>query len=214
MLEKDLKYLLTITRGNGEVIDDFISEGVFSFEIANEMISVYNYVVESFEKDNFVLPPNIKKVALESNEKDYVNVFQNLKYKNKLLAKILEIEINKNVNSDNIFDNLENYELNEKKHVREKISMLEDEIEDAIDEIKHLEIELEELETNLELIIVDARNKNCDDSEAFKVTANVNLDIQKENLKIEKIRREIDKRNEFISRKKNEAEILRFKLLK
>ena len=92
--------------------------------------------------------------------------------------------------------------------------MLEDEIVDVVEEIKVLEIELNELEANLESIITNARNKDCQESEAFKVTANVNLDIQKENLKIEKVRREIDKRNEFISRKKNEAEILRFKLLK
>lgn len=213
MLEKKINHLLTISKGNEEIIDEMLSEKNISFEVASEIIEVYNYVVDTLNKEQILLPPNVSVLSLDYND-DFVKVCSSIKFRNKLLIKIIEGELNNQKNGENIFDNLDNFELNEKKHVREKIDMLEDEIVDVVEEIKVLEIELNELETNLESIITNARNKDCQESEAFKVTANVNLDIQKENLKIEKVRREIDKRNEFISRKKNEAEILRFKLLK
>lgn len=213
MLEKKINHLLTISKGNDEIIDEMLSEKNISFEVASEIIEVYNYVVDVLNKEQILLPPNVSVLSLGYND-DFVKVCSSVKFRNKLLIKIIEGELNNQKNGENIFDNLDNFELNEKKHVREKIDMLEDEIVDVVEEIKVLEIELNELETNLESIITNARNKDCQESEAFKVTANVNLDIQKENLKIEKVRREIDKRNEFISRKKNEAEILRFKLLK
>lgn len=213
MLEKKIKYLLTISKGNDEIIDEMLFEKNISFEVASEIIEVYNYVVDALNKEQILLPPNVSVLSLGLSD-DFVKVCSSVKYRNKLLIKIIEGELNNQNNGENIFDNLDNFELNEKKHVREKIDMLEDEIADVVEEIKVLEIELNELEVNLESIITNARNKDCQESEAFKVTANVNLDIQKENLKIEKVRREIDKRNEFISRKENEAEILRFKLLK
>lgn len=213
MLEKKINHLLTISKGNDEIIDEMLSEKNISFEVASEIIEVYNYVVDALNKEQILLPPNVSVLSLDYND-DFVKVCSSIKFRNKLLIKIIEGELNNQKNGENIFDNLDNFELNEKKHVREKIDMLEDEIVDVVEEIKVLEIELNELEANLESIITNARNKDCQESEAFKVTANVNLDIQKENLKIEKVRREIDKRNEFISRKKNEAEILRFKLLK
>lgn len=213
MLEKKINHLLTISKGNDEIIDEMLSEKNISFEVASEIIEVYNYVVDALNKEQILLPPNVSILSLDYND-DFVKVCSSIKFRNKLLIKIIEGELNNQKNGENIFDNLDNFELNEKKHVREKIDMLEDEIVDVVEEIKVLEIELNELEANLENIITNARNKDCQESEAFKVTANVNLDIQKENLKIEKVRREIDKRNEFISRKKNEAEILRFKLLK
>lgn len=213
MLEKKINHLLTISKGNDEIIDEMLSEKNISFEVASEIIEVYNYVVDALNKEQILLPPNVSVLSLDYND-DFVKVCSSVKFRNKLLIKIIEGELNNQKNGENIFDNLDNFELNEKKHVREKIDMLEDEIVDVVEEIKVLEIELNELEANLESIITNARNKDCQESEAFKVTANVNLDIQKENLKIEKVRREIDKRNEFISRKKNEAEILRFKLLK
>ena len=145
MLEKKINHLLTISKGNDEIIDEMLSEKNISFEVASEIIEVYNYVVDALNKEQILLPPNVSVLSLDYND-DFVKVCSSIKFRNKLLIKIIEGELNNQKNGENIFDNLDNFELNEKKHVREKIDMLEDEIVDVVEEIKVLEIELNELE--------------------------------------------------------------------
>ena len=110
------------------------------------------------------------------------------------------------------FDNLDKFERSERKRISEKIKVLESDIEENYESINVFENQMHDLEKELEYIITEARERDCKQDEAFKVSANVNLDIEKLKLKIEKIEREIDKCHVTISRKRNEISILEFKL--
>ncbi len=211
MLEKKLKDLLVLVEGNEQVIENAVAKFSYTYNIAKEMVDVYNYVVKTLEEHNVELPTNILKINMESLEKDCKEIFEVVSYRNGLLSILIKNEIS-NASDQYAFENLDKFERSERKRISEKIKVLESDIEENYESINVFENQMHDLEKELEYIITEARERDCKQDEAFKVSANVNLDIEKLKLKIEKIEREIDKCHVTISRKRNEISILEFKL--
>ena len=76
MLEKKLKDLLVLVEGNEQVIENAVAKFSYTYNIAKEMVDVYNYVVKTLEEYNVELPTNILKIDMESLEKDCKEIFE------------------------------------------------------------------------------------------------------------------------------------------
>lgn len=213
MLKKELETLLVMVKANEEAVREAVEKFSYTYDIACDMVGVYNYIINSLEENVMMLPPNFKKIVIADYKNDLKKAYELVSYRSGFLALLIKEELKKCEEKD-VFDDLEKFEKNQNKHVLEKISILDDEIEECESEIKSLESEIIELESQLEKVIAIARNKNCDNSVMLKEMANTDLDIRQIILKIEKVEREVDKKKENISRKNNEKSILEFQLKK
>lgn len=210
---KKLKELLVLIEGNKKAIENSVAKFSYTYNIAKEMVDVYKYVIDVLKENDIAFPNNLREIEISENEDDYKDVFEIVSYRSDVLVSIIKNELTIDRDED-VFDNLDKFEKDENRRIAGKIRILESEIEENYENISVCENNLYDLEKELETIISDARDRDCSQDEAFKVAANVNLDIEKLKLKIEKTEREIDKCYVAISRKRNEISILEFKIKK
>lgn len=213
MLEKDLKNLLIVIKSNIEMVDELVAKFDYSYNIAKEIVCTYNYVVDSLEDGAIFMPPNLSKLEFKEGASEVKKTYEVVIYRMGMLALLIKSELKKFEQKD-AFGDLGAYEEDSKARFTKKIEVLNCEIEDLKSEADMLQSLIVDLENEMEQTLSEARQKDCDPKEAFKVAANASLDIKKLTLKIEKAKREIDFKNEMINRKENEKAILEFKVYK
>ena len=203
MLEKDLKKLLAIIKGNTEMAEELAVKFNYSENIAKEIVSTYNYVIDSLEEGAIFMPPNLSKIEFLTDQSEIKKIYETVVYRMGMLALLIKGEL-KRFDQKDAFGDLKGYEEDAKMRITKKVEMLNGEIEDLKNEIDVLQSFIVDLENEMEQTLSEAREKDCDPKDAFKVAANASLDIKKIGLKIEKAKREIDFKNEMINRKENE----------
>lgn len=213
MLEKDLKNLLIVIKSNIEMVDELATKFDYSENIAKEIVCTYNYVVDSLEEGAIFMPPNLSKLDFTEVVSEIKKTYEVVVYRMGMLALLIKGELKK-LEQNDAFGDLDAYEEDSKLRFAKKIEMLNSEIEDLKSETDMLQSLIIDLESEMEQTLSEAREKDCDPKDAFKVAANASLDIKKLALKIEKAKREIDFKNEMINRKENEKAILEFKVYK
>lgn len=213
MLERDLKNLLIIIKSNIEMAEELATKFDYSENIAKEIIYTYNYVIDSLEEGAIFMPPNLAKINFTNVQSENKKMYETVIYRMGMIALLIKGEL-KRFDQKDAFGDLKGYEEDSKSRVAKKIEMLNCEIEDLKNEIDVLQSFIVDLENEMEQTLSEAREKDCDPKDAFKVAANASLDIKKIGLKIEKAKREIDFKNEMINRKENEKAILEFKVYK
>ena len=105
MLEKKLKDLLVLIDGNETLINNAISKFSYTYNIAKEMVSVYNYIVVALEEKNVCLPENLKKIELPESEQDCKKIYEVISYRHGLLSILVKNEIS-NISEGGAFENL------------------------------------------------------------------------------------------------------------
>ena len=82
MFEKKLKDLLVLVEGNEQVIENAVAKFSYTYNIAKEMVDVYNYIVKTLEDCNVELPVNIVKIDTASFGQDCKEIFEIISYRN------------------------------------------------------------------------------------------------------------------------------------
>jgi hypothetical protein len=124
MFEKKLKDLLVLVEGNEQVIENAVAKFSYTYNIAKEMVDVYNYIVKTLEDCNVELPINIVKIDTASFGQDCKEIFEVISYRNGLLSVLIKNEIS-NASDQYAFENLDKFERSERKRISEKIKVLE-----------------------------------------------------------------------------------------